>query len=271
MPTLKYSTEKDFSCYINVNSCGQQWLSGSDYDTNRRKGRVDFSLYYIEKGSCYFEFDGVHTFVPEGSLLLYPPRVPQHYYFKKEQDTKLKWSHFIGSSTSLLGDIPQNTPTIISLKNLKHFNSAFDKMIEAFYNVPVFGNDLTNGYMLVLLALIKQNTEYQKTPKSTSGDDGLNEVLSLMYAYFDHPIDIAKYANICHLSEDRFIRLFKSKTGMPPYRYQLKIRIDRAIEMLENRSVSVAECAEIVGFDDPAYFSRIFKKFTGHPPSYYKK
>ena len=40
--------------------------------------------------------------------------------------------------------------------------------------------------------------------------------------------------------------------------------------MLENSSVTVGECAEVVGFHDIAYFSRIFKKFTGYPPSFYK-
>ena len=124
--------------------------------------------------------------------------------------------------------------------------------------------------MLVLLALIKQSTEVTQKEKNAHGNEQLEKVLSNMHVYFDQPINIKEYAKICHLSEDRFIRMFKAHTGLPPYRYQLKVRIERAVEMLENHSVSVSECAEIVGFNDVAYFSRIFKKFTGHPPSYYK-
>ena len=60
-------------------------------------------------------------------------------------------------------------------------------------------------------------------------------------------------------------------TSECPYKYQLKIRINRAIEMLENTPITISDCAESVGFSDPAHFSKIFKQYTGHTPTYYKK
>ena len=48
-------------------------------------------------------------------------------------------------------------------------------------------------------------------------------------------------------------------------------KLEKIMEMLENSAISVSECGEAVGFHDNAYFCRIFKKFTGHPPSFYKK
>ena len=271
MPELQFTTEKEYDGYINVNSCGAQWLADRDYNTVRENGRVDYSLLYVPKGKGYDEYGGKSYTLPEGSLVLYSPKVRHHYFFKKEDGTKMLWSHFSGQACKLLQGIPNDAPTAIAILDRKQFEGAFEKMIDAYYKKQELGNDLCNGYMLVLIALINQSTTTAHSQKKAHGNQQLEKVLSLMHVDFDKPIDVKEYARICHLSEDRFIRTFKAHTGLPPYRYQLKIRIERAVEMLENHSVNIAECAQIVGFDDPAYFSRIFKKYTGHPPSYYKK
>ena len=271
MSVVKFTTEKKYDGFLNVNSCGKQWLIDRDYNTVREKGRVDFSIHYISKGKGYYEYSGKNYTIPEGSLVLYFPKIRHHYFFKKEDCTEMMWSHFSGQATDSLDGKKSDEPMIIAIRDRKQFESAFEKMITAHYNKQEYGNELCNGYMLVLLALINQSTIDSQKTKKAHGSEQLEKVLSHMHIYFDEPIDIKKYANMCHLSEDRFIRMFKANTGLPPYRYQLKVRIERAIEMLENRSLSVSECAEVVGFGDVAYFSRIFKKFTGHPPSYYKK
>lgn len=271
MPQRKFTTEKEYNGYLGINSCGQQWLVDRDYNTVRENGRADYSIHYIAKGQGCCEHNGKSHTIPEGSLVLYFPRVRHHYYFKKEDGARMLWSHFSGTACDILDEIKADEPVVIQIGDKKQFEQAFEKMIEAHYNKPAVENQLCNGYMLVLLALIKQSTSLKGESKSKAGNHRLEKVLSDMHVNFDEPIDIKKYAAVCHLSEDRFIRMFKAHTGLPPYHYQLKIRIERAVEMLENQSVNVSECAEIVGFNDAAYFSRIFKKFTGHPPSYYKK
>lgn len=267
---LKFTTEKEYDGYLNVNSCGQQWLTDRDYNTLRENGRIDYSIYYIANGKGYFNHDGKSYIIPEGSLVVYFPNVRHNYYFKKEDGTRMLWSHFSGSGCSMLNSLSHDCPTVVPIVPQKQFVSAFEKMIDAHYNKQEMGNNLCNGYMSVILALIEQSTLSAKKATGNKSNKPLEQVLSRMHVEFDQPIDISEYAKMCHLSEDRFIKLFKAHTGCPPYRYQLRLRIERAAEMLENYSVSVSECAEVVGFNDVAYFSRVFKKFTGHPPSYYK-
>ena len=84
-------------------------------------------------------------------------------------------------------------------------------------------------------------------------------------------IDLEKYADMCFVSRSRFIHLFKEYTGFSPYNFQLKIRMERAIEMLVYTSLSVEEIAEMVRYADCSYFCRVFKKFTGHTPLFYRK
>ena len=271
MSAIKFTTEKEYNGYIKVNSCGKQWLGDRDYNTIRENGRIDFSINYIKKGIGYCEYNGKNMTIPEGSLVFFHPNVRHHYYFKKEDCTEMCWSHFSGTACSILSDFEKDIPVIIAIRDRKQFESAFEKMIYAYYNKQLNEEELCDGYMLVLLSLIKESAKKLLNVSNTNVNTGLEKVLSDMHVYFNKPIDIKKYAQMCHLSEDSFIRMFKKNMGYPPYRYQLRIRIERAVEMLENSGLNVSECGEAVGFSDNAYFCRIFKKITGYPPSKYKK
>ena len=271
MTQLRFTTEKVFLGYMTVNSCGQQWLGDRDYTTVRENGRVDYSIHYILKGQGAYTFLGKNYPIPEGSLLLHFPGVRQHYFFKKEDNVQILWSHFSGTACDVLSHLPSDKPVVLSVEDRKQFEYVFERMIAAHYKRLTVGEPLRDSYMPVLLALITQPTMVATREKTVRRNEQLEQVLSLMHLELNKPIDIQVYAAMCHLSEDRFIRSFKAYTGIPPYRYQLKIRVERAAEMLENTSLSVAQCGEAVGFYDNAYFCRIFKKFTGHPPSFYRR
>ena len=68
-----------------------------------------------------------------------------------------------------------------------------------------------------------------------------------------------------------FIRNFKEYTGSTPAQYLLSLRISNAQTLLESTSYNITEIANIVGYDNPLYFSRIFKKQIGMSPSEFRK
>lgn len=71
------------------------------------------------------------------------------------------------------------------------------------------------------------------------------------------------------LSCDHFRKVFKKETGKTPLDYLTEKRIDYAKRLLDDRHVrfiTVKEAANLSGFDDPYYFSRVFKKVTGKSP-----
>ncbi len=61
--------------------------------------------------------------------------------------------------------------------------------------------------------------------------------------------------------------VFKSYTAMTPYQYFISIKIRKAKELLESGALPIKEVAFRLGFDDPYYFSRLFRKKTGVAPS----
>ena len=271
MGEKKFTTAKVHRGYMKVNSCGQQWLGDKDHNTLRPRGRVDYSIYYIVQGQCNYMWNRKSYTVGAGSLLLYFPNIKQHYRFQKSDNAVMLWSHFSGTACDVLNPYRTDGPLILPLADQKQFLHIFERMISAHYQRLTQGDILCDSYMPVLLALMVLSFQSRSEQKISHSNEQMEKVLSRMHVEFHKPIDIGAYADMCHLSEDRFIRMFKAQMGMPPYRYQLKIRIERAVEMLENSAITVGDCGEAVGFHDNAYFCRIFKKFTGHPPSYYKR
>ena len=271
MGEKRFSSERVHSGHLRVNACGKQWLSDRDYDSVREKGRVDFSVFYLAKGKGYYETGGIVSVVPEGSLLLYFPGVRQHYSFHKEDGAVQLWAHFSGQACSLLTELFSGDPSVIAVENRQQFESVFEQMVFSYYKKAPYADMTCEGYMTVLLSFLARGGAARPESFSRISDENLEKVLSRMHEHYNEPIDVSAYAAECFVSEDHFIRVFRKYTGQPPYHYQLQIRIERALEMLQTTSVSVRECGEIVGFGDVSYFCRIFKTFTGHPPSYFKK
>lgn len=79
-------------------------------------------------------------------------------------------------------------------------------------------------------------------------------------------VALSELAALCRLSPHHLCRAFKAATGLPPHRWQVVRRIERARTLLTGTTLPVAEVASAVGYDDPAYFSRLFAKETGHSP-----
>ena len=89
--------------------------------------------------------------------------------------------------------------------------------------------------------------------------------------HYNDSINIAEYAESKNMSTSWFIRNFKLYTGSTPLNYILNIRISNAQSLLENTKYNITEIAAITGYDNPLYFSRLFKKQTGLSPSEYRK
>ena len=89
--------------------------------------------------------------------------------------------------------------------------------------------------------------------------------------HYNDDISIDEYAENNHISVSWFIRNFKHCTGITPMQYILSKRIYNAEILLQDHTYTVTEIAQIVGYDNPLYFSRIFKKAKGLSPSEYRK
>ena len=81
------------------------------------------------------------------------------------------------------------------------------------------------------------------------------------------PVSRWQIADEVHVSEDYLTRIFKKELGLSPWDYLNRYRVWLACTLLKNTGMSVNEVAEATGFQDQAYFCRVFKKIRGYRPS----
>jgi AraC family transcriptional regulator len=96
-------------------------------------------------------------------------------------------------------------------------------------------------------------------------------VTSYIEEHLPEQIPLAVLADLAHLSPHHFCRAFKQSLGMPPHRYHMSRRIERAKALLADRSASVTEIALSLGFSETSSLSAAFRKSTGLTPRGYRR
>jgi transcriptional regulator GlxA family with amidase domain len=88
---------------------------------------------------------------------------------------------------------------------------------------------------------------------------------------FAERITLDELAAACHVSRRHFFRLFEQAVGVAPMEYLKKVRLQKAAEMLLTSDANVTEVAFACGFNDSNYFSSLYHREFGVPPSQFKR
>ncbi|HVJ48752.1 PocR ligand-binding domain-containing protein [Desulfitobacterium sp.] len=88
---------------------------------------------------------------------------------------------------------------------------------------------------------------------------------------YEEKITIAEIAQAVYLSPCYLSRIFKQSLGCTLMEYLTQIRVEKAKTMLKNPKYNIMQVAEENGFEDPGYFTRVFKKIEGITPSRFKQ
>ncbi len=267
---------KDKSRPLIVGSCGTYHLyTRPRLPTHRPKGRLDFQLLYVASGKAHFYFDKSEedTVVTAGHMVLYRPKEPQRYIYYGEEQTEVYWVHFTGNNvTNILRHYGIGSGMrVIETGTSLEYPRIFKQMIQELQRCLAHYPDLLTLLLLELLIRIERQIGREHRPK----DAYLNAEMELAIQHFsDHysdEINIEEYALSRGMSVSWFIRSFKQYAGTTPMQYLVERRMANAQVLLETTSYNISEIAALVGYDNPLYFSRIFRKQKGMSPSEYRK
>jgi AraC family transcriptional regulator len=100
---------------------------------------------------------------------------------------------------------------------------------------------------------------------------GLAAVLDYIDQNLDGRLSLPKLAEIARLSVFAFVRSFKTSTGLPPHRYVLRRRVERAKLLLADAALNIADVALRCGFGDQSAFTTTFRRLTLQTPSAYRE
>jgi AraC-like DNA-binding protein len=92
-----------------------------------------------------------------------------------------------------------------------------------------------------------------------------------MLEQLTQPLSLDDFADYAAMSRSYFSRQFREKTGYAVMDYFTRLKIQKACELLETTEMKVTEISHYLGYKDPYYFSRLFKKVSGISPSHYRQ
>lgn len=102
-------------------------------------------------------------------------------------------------------------------------------------------------------------------------NDIIDSAISYIDTNYNKDISLDEISRIMNLSPYYFSKLFKEETGENFVEFLTRIRIEKAKELLVSPEKSMKEICSEVGYSDPNYFSRIFKKVVGQTPTEYRE
>ena len=108
--------------------------------------------------------------------------------------------------------------------------------------------------------------------EKSSLKDNINRIENFIRTHYSEQISVNYIADMFNLDVSYLSRTFKSLKGVSPMELIVSLRMERAKELLlSDPNLTIKDVAEVVGYSDQFYFSRIFKIITGVSPSIYKK
>lgn len=121
----------------------------------------------------------------------------------------------------------------------------------------------------------KKNVTVQEDPNIQAGEGGehyvVEQIKGILEREYDQNFELERLAETVGMNASYLSRLFKLKTGQTITDYLIHIRISKAKELLlEHPDYKNYEIAEKVGYSDPVYFNKLFKKMCGMTPKDYK-
>ncbi len=222
----------------------------------RSAGRVDYHFVYVYRGILNTN----HGKVRAGECIFYKPHAPQCYEYTADEGAVYLWVHYSGADASKM--LEESDTGIISCgKNSAQIYELFLRMTSAVQEGFYGSEEYALGLFRAICALIC-NGNKDKSP--------FGSVISMMHD-MSVRYSVADYAAKAKMSKEHFIRSFKKYTERTPLEYRADIVISYAKTLLMETAFSIGTVAEMAGFKDALYFSRVFKNRVGMPPSEFRE
>ena len=236
------------------------------YAFSWEKGRAlqQYALIYITHGLGFFETKNSQRTLHGGDLILLRPGQWHRYRPDPETGWHEYWICFNGHIADHIfksSHFPDDTP-VQSVGYNEQITRMFVQAQELAGEMPRAFQARIAAHIMHILAL----AQAAQTPGTSADEELVRRIRCALTEHLEQNIHMEDVAAKLHVGYAKFRRAFKAHTGLTPGQYHLQLRIGRAKDLLTGTNLPVQQIALQLGFDSPFYFSRIFKKKTGHAP-----
>lgn len=266
----KYIRKKDFLHSLFITHIGYFPKALYHY-RERRNGCDDYILLYSLGGKGHIEIEKAKFELRPNQFIIIPPHRFHRYQADLHDPWTLYWVHFSSNKLTELNNefkVAQfYAPTDM------HYNEKIPDIWVEMYSSLASGYSVGSiGYANFCLYrflsfFLFPNNNYKISEKETP----IDKSIEYMKANINKRLSTDEIARLFQYSSSHFTAIFKKKTGLSPIDYFINMKIHYACQMLSQSDLKIKEIADKVGYDDPYYFSRLFKQIMSKSPKEYRK
>jgi YesN/AraC family two-component response regulator len=206
----------------------------------------------MNKGEIMFIRDRTNRIGTNGQ---FPPHRKYSAHFRMDSSAE----------PSLAKEINRIANTPVKLRRFEYFRQRMATLYRAWRTQTTFREVTSTGIAMELVGAVlddirKQNIAPHKWMV-------VKEMENYILARFREEIKIEQLARHVSRTPNYVSTIFKEVTGQTPIEYVHQMRTTTAQDLLLHTSMNVAEISDYLGYCDPTYFNRMFKKWCGEPPS----
>ncbi len=251
--------------YPLIVNCTGNMETSFPFTTDNPTGREDYYLLYMVKGRMTLLLPAGERIAEPGCVLLLPPRYPYRYVFCAEEPLSYFWVHFTGSyAARLLEECGLRDLPLCFDAPESHVAERFRSLFHRIETPePFLKKELACALEQLLLSVARAYADPERNRP-------LEISMRHIHAFYHRDLRVPDLAKMENLSNSRYVALFREQNGISPMGYIVGLRIRTACELLQGTDMTVKQIAYQVGYEDPFFFSKLFKKHTGVSPSAYR-
>ena len=236
----------------------------------RKSGSKEHILLYCTVGSGTVKIkENIYPINPNQFIII-PKNTPHHYNSSQQEPWTIYWVHFMGDNADLLYSRYEQLslgPVFAPYSNdrLKNFDSIFHLLENCLHirNVEV-ANIKTQEFIASFIY-------DQELSPTNNKNDKVSQSILFMKQHINRQFSVRELAEQQNLSVTHYSRMFRTKTGSSPIHYFSELKIQLSCQHLYFTDKSIKQICIELGFNDPYYFSRLFKNLVGVSPINYRR
>lgn len=233
--------------------------------------RDHYLIHHVISGQGYYTTKTATYTIKTGDTFIVYPFTEVSYCADEKNPWEYYWVGFSGSDAKfLLGftDFSKENPVIST-----NFDDVLKNAFLRIYNCRGQNNaDIAKmtGQLYLALSVLIENSTIHTRNKDTNLFYAQKSLEYITYNY-SNPISVEDIAAYAGISRSHLYRIFMAHYGVSPKEYLSDFRIKQACMLLQSTSLSIGAIANSVGFENNLYFSKVFHKIKGVPPTEYLK
>ncbi|MBC7369868.1 MAG: AraC family transcriptional regulator [Undibacterium sp.] len=240
---------------------------------DRPHGRPEYVLIVCLAGKGRVKLETHEHHLSRGHGIVLPPQRAHAYVADTSDPWSLFWFHFTGRKAADYAAALELDPVhprfwVQDIEQLADaFEECFSYVLGGYTNADLLGLSTAFSRLLGRCRTFRRsaNLRLRRT------ENRVLHTLQFMRENLHRTLTLKEIAHHASLSVPHFGAMFRRQLNCPPLGMHIRLRMQRACELLAGTDHNIGEIGNALGYADPLYFSRMFRQKTGESPSQYRR